>query len=155
LSLDSNQLVKAVKTAAVDAVRAMKPFAFTYGTVTAISPLTVQVDQKLTLTADQLLLTNAVRDFTVNATVNHTTGNALGSADISHTHPYSGSTSDGASYSGTAQKDGEYDLTHSHSYSGDKAYTFHFALKTGEKVILLQCDGGQRFIILDRVEAMS
>ena len=31
----------------------------------------------------------------------------------------------------------------------------HLGLKTGEKVILLRCDGGQKFIVLDRREALS
>lgn len=32
-------------------------------------------------------------------------------------------------------------------------YTVHLGLKTGEKVLLLRCDGGQKFIVLDRLEA--
>ena len=31
-------------------------------------------------------------------------------------------------------------------------YTVHNDLKVGEKVYLLRCDGGQKFIVLDRVE---
>jgi len=163
-----NELVKAVKTAAADTVKAMKPFAFLYGTVTSTSPLRIEVDQKMTLTADQLLLTNAVRDFSVNATVEHTTEAALGSANIAHTHPYSGNTDNHnhsytggttgnatAAYSGTTQSGGAYNLTHTHAYTGKKKYTFHFGLTVGEKVMLLRCDRGQRFIILDRVEAMK
>ena len=46
MSLDINELVKAVKQAAVEAVRAEAPVAVCYGTVTSASPLKIQVDQK-------------------------------------------------------------------------------------------------------------
>lgn len=36
---------------------------------------------------------------------------------------------------------------------GRKSYRVHLALKAGEKVILLRCDGGQKFLVLDRWEA--
>ena len=45
MSLDINELVKAVKQAAVEAVRAEAPVAVCYGTVTSASPLKIQVDQ--------------------------------------------------------------------------------------------------------------
>lgn len=34
-------------------------------------------------------------------------------------------------------------------------YTFHLGLKKGEKVNLLRCDGGQKFIVLDRAEVQD
>ena len=46
MSLDINELVKAVKRAAVEAVRAEAPVAVCYGTVTSTSPLKIMVDQK-------------------------------------------------------------------------------------------------------------
>ena len=63
MSLDMNGFLENVKRAAVEAVAASKPFGFILGKVTSVSPLKVQVDQKLELTASQLILTNAVRDF--------------------------------------------------------------------------------------------
>lgn len=146
MSLDSNTLVKAVKSASVDAVKQMKPMAFTYGEVISVSPLHIQVDQKMFLSSAQLILTNAVRDYSVYATVDHASAVALGSANIEHSHDYDG---------GTTQTGGAYDLTHSHAYSGKKKFTFHFGLAVGEKVMLLRCDGGQKFIVLDRAEAMK
>ncbi len=118
-----------VKRAAVEAVAAGKPFAFVLGKVTSTSPLKVQVDQKLELTAAQLILTNAVRDYTVRMTVDH------------ETEETSGGSGDSAFAS------------HKHTYKGTKAYRVHLALKVGEQVIMLRTDGGQKFIILDRVEA--
>ena len=118
-----------IKRAAIEAVRAEKPFAFVLGTVTSASPLKIKVDQKLELTAAQLILTNAVRDFTVRMTVDHQTESASGgSGDASF-------------------------ASHKHTYKGTKAYRVHLALKAGEKVIMLRTDGGQKYVILDRVEA--
>lgn len=129
MSLDINQLVKAVKQAAVEAVQASGPMSVCFGTVTSASPLKIQVDQKKTLTEAQLMLTNNVRDFTVEMTVDHRTENTSGgSGDASF-------------------------ASHNHAYKGRKSYCVHLALKAGEKVILLRCDGGQKFLVLDRWEA--
>ena len=65
MSLDANELVRLVKRAAVEAVLAGNPMSVCFGTVTSASPLKIMVDQKKTLTAAQLILTNNVRDFSV------------------------------------------------------------------------------------------
>lgn len=82
--------------------------------MTSVSPLKVQVDQKLELTAAQLILTNAVRDYTVYMTVDHQTENtAGGSGDASF-------------------------ASHKHAYKGKKAFKVHLGLKAGEQVLLLR-----------------
>ena len=78
MSLDINELVRAVKQAAVEAVKADGPMAVRFGTVTSASPLKIQVDQKKTLTEAQLILTNNVRDFNVDMTVDHQTESQSG-----------------------------------------------------------------------------
>lgn len=137
MSLDLNALVRAVKKAAVEAVRAENPMGVCHGTVTGLSPLEITTDQKLILGEKQLILTNAVRDYTVEMTVDHVT------EVISHGHSvtdtYTG---------GTAQP-----VEHSHPYKGRKSFRVHLGLKMGEKVILVRCDGGQQFVVLDRWEA--
>ena len=65
MSLDMNGFLSDIKRAAVEAVKADKPFAFVFGRVTNTTPLKIRVDQKLELTEAQLILTNAVRNFTV------------------------------------------------------------------------------------------
>lgn len=55
-----NGFLENVKRAALEAVNAAKPFAFVLGKVTSVSPLKVQVDQKLELTAAQLKLREQV-----------------------------------------------------------------------------------------------
>lgn len=85
--------------------------------------------QKIKAAMDEAILTNAVRDYTVYMTVDHQTENtAGGSGDASF-------------------------ASHKHAYKGKKAFKVHLGLKAGEQVLLLRTDGGQKFIIIDRVEA--
>lgn len=134
LSLDINELVRAVKQAAVEAVKADGPMAVSFGTVTSASPLKIQVDQKKTLTEAQLILTDAVRDYTVEMTT---------MPEFHETEEISGGAGDAAF------------APHKHRYQGRKKWKVHNALQMGEKVILLRCDGGQQYIVLGRWEARS
>lgn len=138
MSLDSNELVRAVKRAAVEAVQAGNPMAVCFGTVVSAAPLQIQVDQKKTLTEAQLLLTNSVRDYTVDMTVDHRT------ESISHGHPVTDTYSGGGS---------AVPVDHDHPYRGRKSFRVHLGLKAGERVVLLRCDGGQKYLVLDRWEA--
>ena len=140
-----------VKRAALEAVMSSKPFALAFGTVISTAPLKVQIDQKFILTEAQLILTSAVKDYTVEMTVDHETGNALSDIDLSHTHSYTDQ-SYTSSTTRTTQSGGKKDLTHKHEYKGKKKFTIHLGLKVGEKVILLRADGGKQYIVLDRVE---
>lgn len=133
------QIIEAIKRAATEAVDTAKPFALTYGEVTRTSPLTVRIDQKLELGSAQLLLTNAVRDYAVDMTVEHWT-----EAETAHFHAVNDTFTGG----GTSQP-----TTHRHEYKGRKKFTVHLGLKKGERVLLLRIQGGQQYIVLDRVEA--
>lgn len=128
MSLNLEEFLANVKRAALEAVMAAKPAAITFGTVESVSPLKISVDQKFTLYANQLILTNAVRDYSVNVTVNHKTEAASGG-------------------SGEAAF-----AAHSHAINGTKKATIHLGLKEGENVMLLRADGGQKYIVWDRVE---
>ena len=68
-------LVELIKQAAVEAVNASDPAAFYFGTVTSDNPLSINVEQKMDLTSEFLILTNAVKDHVVEMTVDHTTEN--------------------------------------------------------------------------------
>ena len=59
-------LTKAIKRAAVEAVRAEKPAAVCFGKVTSVSPLKIMVEQKMALGMPQLVLTRNVTDHNVN-----------------------------------------------------------------------------------------
>lgn len=138
MSLDINELVRLVKQAAVEAVRADAPMAICYGTVLSPTPLKIQVDQKKILGAAQLILTDAVRDYNVEMSTIEGTGKSLGPH-------YTEDESGGSGYPAFA--------AHKHRYQGRKKWRIHNALKKGEKVILLRCDGGQKYVVLDRWEA--
>lgn len=101
----ASKSVENIKRAALDAVRASMPSGVYYGTVQSTSPLKVVVEQKMTLTEKQLVLSSLVKDFKVDMTLNDTRQNV----------------------------------------------TIHMGLKSGEKVMLLRVQGGQQFIVLDRV----
>lgn len=138
MSLDINELVRLVKQAAVEAVQADAPMAICYGNVTSTTPLKIQVDQKKILGEAQLILTDNVRDFNVVLS----TIEGEGKSEGPH---YTEDESGGGGYAEFA--------AHRHKYQGRKKWRVHNALEVGEKVILLRCDGGQKYVVLDRWEA--
>lgn len=51
---DANDLLKLIKQAAIEAVLATNPVSVCRGNVISVSPLSVQIDQKITLSGSQL-----------------------------------------------------------------------------------------------------
>lgn len=98
-------MIETIKMAAVEAVKASNPAAILFGTVKSITPLRINVEQRLTLDEAHLILTSLVSDFEVEMTSNDVTN----------------------------------------------VYTVHLGLEIDDVVILLQVQGGQKYIILDRV----
>lgn len=137
---DASELIKAIKKAALDAVKADKPVEVYFGSVISADPLKILVEQKLTLGAEQLVLTKAVTDHWVDIEVSHFTVND----DFmipGHTHGTPAGPSD----------TGNLDTKHKHAYKGRKKIMIYNGLKTGEKVLLIRFDKGQRFVVLDRI----
>lgn len=134
--LDSNDLLVAIKKAAIDAVNASKPTALVFGKVASTSPLKIDVEQKMTLTLAQLVLTRNVTDFKVSMTMTHIT------EGHTHTHMIRDTYTGGGSASSE---------THNHEYKGKKQFTIHNNLVIGEEVVLMQMQGGQKYLVLDRV----
>ena len=60
---DYTALQKEMKRAAKDMLNASKPTQVCYGEVTSDSPLKIQVDQKLVLEEEQLVLCRSVTDY--------------------------------------------------------------------------------------------
>ena len=120
-------LVEVIKQIAKETIAAGKPAGITYGRVMRVNPLEIQVEQKLTLPADFFKLTKAVTDHYMDMTVSHVTESRAG----------------GGGYAEFAD--------HDHDYQGRKKFLVHNGLQVGEEVILLQVQGGQRYIVLDRV----
>lgn len=128
---DFAQLLKGfVKTT----VEGTQPMDFTFGTVTSTNPLQITIGQKLVLGDAFLILTNAVRDHSVDITVNWTT------VDDTHKHGNGNNGKDTA------------ETTHNHKIQGRKKITIHNGLTIGEKVLLLRAQGGQNYIVIDRVD---
>lgn len=124
---DYNGLLKLIKRAAIDAVEAGKPVRVYYGKVTKEKPLEINVEQKMTLSEAQLVLTKAVTDHYVDIEVNHLTEQrAGGSGDPAF-------------------------ASHDHEYKGRKKIMIYNGLKTGEKVLLVRFQEGQKFVVWDRV----
>ncbi|MDP4152589.1 MAG: DUF2577 domain-containing protein [Bacillota bacterium] len=98
-------MVQLIKKAAVEAVDNSMPAGVFFGEVTSTAPLKINVEQKMTLTENNLVLTSMVSDFDVKMTVNQI----------------------------------------------EEAYSVRLGLSVGEKVILIRSQGGQKFIVLDRV----
>ena len=121
-------LVSVIKKAAQEAIEAGKPVKVMFGEVKAINPLQITVEQKLPLTEEFLILTEAVKDHEHEITLlDWQTENASGGSG-----------------------DSAY-AAHPHQIVGRKRIVIHNALQVGEKVLLLAMQGGQKFIVVDRV----
>lgn len=59
--LNSEDLLAAIKQAAMDAVRASKPADVVTGTIVNLNPLTIQIDQKTLLTENFLIVPHEIR----------------------------------------------------------------------------------------------
>ena len=136
-----------MKKSAMEAYGESQPTSLMFGTVTSINPIKIQIDQKLILTEDFLLLTDNVRDYKVEMTVDHETEEE----ETDHTHNFTDVTPSGAIQSVTQPQNQK----HKHKYKGKKVFTVHNALKNGEYVLLIQIQGGQKYVVLDRVEGRS
>ena len=131
---DSNDLVKLIKKAAVEAVKASSPANMIFGKVISEVPLKIKVDQKLILTSAQLVLSRNVTDYEIEMEP------SLNEA------PYFHETEEMSGGSGDALF-----AAHKHKYQGRKKFLVYNALKNGEEVILMQIAGGQKYIVIDRI----
>lgn len=159
-------LGEVIKKMAVGANDANAPTSVLFGTVTSINPLEITVEQKLKLTKEFLVLTKNVKDYTVDVSVDWETENKSLNANHSHTLNGDISVSSNAEVNpnpdniavdirnevsnniGIKQKN--INLTHSHSITGKKTMTIYNGLKLNDNVILIQQQGGNNFVVLDK-----
>lgn len=123
----ASNIVEMIAQIATQAQDASKPSAVLFGKVVGVSPLQIMVDQRIVLGEEFLVLTDAVRDHWRDMTVDHLTEKAAGGGGH-------------ASYA-----------AHLHGYVGRKPFLIHNDLVVGENVVLLRVQGGQKFVVLDRV----
>ncbi len=127
---DMVELMKTIKKAAVDAVNASKPVEICFGKVTSVSPLKILVEQKMTLGKEQLVLTRNVTDYKTYITGGnvqdyyYTGSNLSGSAPVSPSHVHA---------------------------IGKVQITVHNGLVVGDEIILLRQQGGQKYIVVDKI----
>lgn len=131
-----NEFVTAMKKASLESMDAAKPVQIVFGTVESIEPLKIRINQKLILGKAQLMLCRSVTDYTLEMTVDHMT----------ETHTHNHRIYDTYSGGGSSEMN-----THSHAYKGKKSFLVHGALQVGEKVILVREQGGQKYLVIDRV----
>ncbi len=134
---DAAELLKIIKRSAVDAVHSLKLSEVCFGTVVNASPLKITVDQKLTLSERQLILTRNVTDYTFEMTVDHLT-----EKETEHVHVVQDTYTGGGASSPTE---------HLHAYKGRKKFTVHNGLQVGDNVVLIRQQGGQKYLVVDRI----
>ncbi len=147
---DAAELLKLIKKSALEAVDASKPMNFFFGQVKSTEPLVIDVEQKMKLGKSQLVLSRNVTDFETEVSVDTLTEDALGehshglsfemgeAGEPLHTHGFSGNA-------------GGSDLSHTHKIKKRMKVTVHNGLAAGDKVILIQNKGGQKYLVLDRI----
>lgn len=122
-----SDFAKVIKTLAIGAVDAKVPVAVCFGEVKSEAPLKIIVDQKLEIQGEQIVLTRTVTDYDTDMTVDHLTEKRAG-----------------------GHKSASYE-NHDHRYKGRKSFLVHHKLIAGDLVVLLRKQGGQQYIVLDRV----
>lgn len=128
---DATELAKAIKRAASKAVKAEKPVEVCFGKVISASPLQMLVDQKFTLGAAQLVLARNVTDFKTMIT---------------------GGNLQNYYYVGTPPNISSVPVDPSHRHAiGKIEITVHNGLVVGDEVILIRQQGGQKYIVMDRI----
>ncbi len=116
-----NKLLSAIKEASLQSTDESKPMGFFFGEVVSIHPLIVNVENKFPLTEEFLTLTHAVKDYCIDITIQ-----------------------------GEDQEE-EEELKPKSTHKGKKKIMLHCGLKVGEQVMLLRVQGGQNYIIINRV----
>lgn len=129
---DASELMKTIKRAAVDAVNAAKPVEICFGRVISASPLQILVDQKLTLGRSQLVLCRNVTEHEICIT-----------GDNVKDYHYTGV------FPGDVMKE-PLGSPHVHAI-GKIKITVHNGLAVGDEVLLLRQQGGQKYIVADRI----
>ena len=108
-----------------------------FGKVETIEPLTIRVDAQTLLIEKELILTHLVRDYEVDIEVSHQTVND-DILNTLHNHP--------------GVPDNSFDSHHYHAYQGRKKIKIYQGLQIGEGVLMIKEQGGQRHVIIDRLD---
>lgn len=153
---DTSDLLKIIKQAAINAVDATKPVNIVFGTVISTSPLQIQVEQKLTLGKEQLVIAKHLTNYSTTMNIYMDTDSKTVSFDFSHEHNINLKTDKQENH--THNVNGNIDnkelkgsKTHNHTINGDFNVIIKNGLMIGEIVILVRMQEGQKYIVLDRI----
>lgn len=147
-------LNESIKMIAMNLFETLQPSDVMFGKVIKTNPLEIMIDQKNIIPAQYLVLTNLVREHSVDMTISMQTveDNYLDVNAMKHTHIGTTLTgNNGLPISGNTSTTPDFDTTHKHDIKGRKKIILHYGLKVGESVILIRLQGGQRYVVLDRV----
>lgn len=137
-----SEFADVIKMLAAGVQDSSRPVNVLFGIVQTPEPdISVLVEQKKLLTKEFLVLTRNVTDYNVDMTVDHMTEDT----DTEN----SGNKSGGAGDASFASHN--HSIHHKHPYKGRKTFLVHKKLLAGEKVLLISLQGGQSYVIIDRV----
>lgn len=102
---NANDLLNAIKKTSTNATSQGKPTTITFGTVVSINPLSIYIEDKITLSESMLITMSNLTVKTGTLTIG----------------------------------------------DDDYSVTFDNSLKTGDKVVLMRMQGGQKYLILDKL----
>lgn len=124
-------LIDVMKQAGLDAVENSKPVNLVFGTVTGVNPLVIQITPNLIIyeNAGQIKVARQCTDYETSITL---------------LSPWITSESGGGS--GEAAYE-----SHTHQVTGQHRIKIHNGLKTGDYVIMGRVQGGQQYIVFDKV----
>ncbi|MFD2117249.1 DUF2577 domain-containing protein [Paenibacillus yanchengensis] len=117
-------LLSTIKQAAMDAVDASNPVSIVYGEVVQVEPLEIKVDQRFVLSAGFLIVPESLKKLELK---------------LAHTHEYSDT-----GINGETKK-----TTEAAKY--EEPIVIRTGLLARDKVIMLRLQGGQKYLLLDRV----
>lgn len=135
-------LLKVIKGIVMETQEASRPVKLMFGKVISEKPLQILVEQKKILNEDFLILTRNVTEYEFDMTVDHVTEDT--------TEPMTAKMAGGggdASFTSHQHKH-----SHTHPYKGKKRFLVHNALRMNEIVAILQMQGGQKYLVIDRVD---
>ena len=134
--MNASMFLKVIQEVSAKVYNNSEPSDIEFGTVESVEPLVIRISEMIALNENQLILTNLVKDFEVDIEVSHRTVND-NVLNTLHDHP------------GVPKN--SFDSTHYHAYQGRKKIKIYMGLKVGETVILLKKQGGQRRLVIDRI----
>ena len=118
------------------------PMRIMFGTVTAISPLSVMVENRFTITGDMLIVPRELQAGYVD-----THKHRLVAANDEE--PETGGVKEGSAPAHTHTLNDDYWTNDEENTLTEREY--YYGLKVGEAVVLLRDAGGQRFLVVGRV----